>query len=311
MVRVRVPATSANLGPGFDTLGVALGMYDEIEMAETGILDDVIEVDGHGDLLEQPEYNMVYQAAQRLFNLVDYHPYGFLLRQKIAIPVARGLGSSSAAIVSGLVGANALYHKMTGKPPLSQEQLLRMAVEMEGHPDNVAPALLGGFVVSIMEEGEPKYVRFDPPAGLHAVVAIPEVPMLRKGGESKTHAARGVLPSQLSRADAVYNIGRATLLVAALLTGRLDLLEIATKDRLHQPYRESLVPGLRQVFHAALGAGARGVALSGAGPSVIALADDRAEEVAEAMEGAFRWAGSECTARVISFAAEGTQVLEA
>lgn len=309
MVRVRVPATSANLGPGFDTLGVALGLYNEIEMAETGILDDVIEVDGHGDLLEKPENNLVWQAAQRLFNLVDYHPYGFLIREKIGVPFARGLGSSAAAIVGGLVAANQLYHKMTGRPPLTDEQLLRIAVDMEGHPDNVAPALFGGFVVSIMEEGEPKYVRFDPPAPLRAVIAMPEVPLLKKGG-SKTEAARGVLPSQLSRADAVYNVGRATLLVAALLTGRLDLLEVATKDRLHQPYRESLVPGLRQVFHAALGAGARGVALSGAGPSVIALADARAEEVAEAMEGAFRWAGSECRAQVVDLTAIGAEVLE-
>jgi homoserine kinase len=308
MVRVRVPATSANLGPGFDTLGVALGIYNEIEMAETGILADVIEVDGHGDQLEQPEHNLVWQAAQKLFAVVGYKPYGFLIREKIGVPVARGLGSSAAAIVGGLVAANALYHKMTGKPPLTREQLLRLAVDMEGHPDNVTPALVGGFVVSIMEEGRPLYVRFDPPPGLKAVVAIPEVPLVKSG---KTEASRGLLPSHLSRADAVYNVGRATLLVAALLTGQLDLLEVATKDRLHQPYRESLVPGLRQVFHAALGAGARGVALSGAGPSVIALADHRAEFVADAMVGAFQWAGSECRAHVLDLASVGAEVLEA
>lgn len=302
MVKVTVPATSANLGPGFDTLGVALEMYNEIEMTETGIFEDVIEVEGHGGgMLEQPQHNLVYQAARLAFDRLGYRPYGLLLRERIGIPVARGLGSSAAAIVGGLVGANALARKATGRG-LSQDELLELAVQLEGHPDNVTPALVGGFTVSCMDEGRPLYVRFDPPEALAAVIAIPELPL-------STKAARGVLPGEVKMADAVFNLSRATLLVAALLTGRLDLLAAATKDRMHQPYRESLVPGLRAVIQAALDAGARGVALSGAGPSVIALVERGSHEpVQSAMEAAFQWHGSDCTVRLVGLAREGARV---
>lgn len=303
MVKVMVPATSANLGPGFDTLGVALEIYNEIEMAETGILDIVIEVDRQHDQLEDPEKNMVYLAAKRVFDRLGYQPYGLLIREKIGIPVARGLGSSASAIVGGLVAANALAQQMTGKPGLSQDELLRMAVEIEGHPDNVTPALVGGFTVSCMaEESLPLYIKFDPPEGLMAVVAIPEVPLLTK-------SSRGVLPGQVSMQDAVYNLNRAALLVAALAKGRLDLLGVATQDKLHQPYRAALVPGLRSVFQAGMEAGAKGVALSGAGPSVLAFVEEsHAEPVGAAMMGAFQWAGSECRIVYASLAREGARV---
>lgn len=302
MVRVVVPATSANLGPGFDTLGVALAMYNTIEMAETGILDDVIEVDGHAEL-ERPDQNLVYVAARRVFERLEYKPYGFLIREQIGIPVARGLGSSASAIVGGLVAANALACQMTGRPGLDQDEILHLAVELEGHPDNVTPALVGGFTVTCMEDGKPLYVRFDPPAGLQAVVAIPEVPL-------STKKARGVLPGEVKMADAVFNVSRATLLVAALLTGRLDLLAVASKDRLHQPYRESLVPGLSDVIQAALAAGAKSVALSGAGPSIIALVDRGAEPVALAMEQALAWRGSDSRTQVLDLAAAGARLVE-
>lgn len=302
MVKVRVPATSANLGPGFDTLGVALEMHNIVEMEETGYHDLVIETPG-AEALERPEANLVYVAAQRLFDRLHYHPEGLLIREQVGIPVARGLGSSAAAISGGLVAANALYRQMTGGAGLDHDELVAMAVQIEGHPDNVVPALVGGFTVTVMEEGRPLWVRFDPPPGLSAVVAIPEVPL-------STKKARGVLPGQLKMKDAVYNLSRATLLVAALLTGRTDLLGIATKDRWHQPYRAALVPGFRSVVEAALSAGAKGVALSGAGPSVIALVEGGAEQVGRAMEGAFLWHGSDCTAVEVNLAREGTRLLE-
>jgi len=300
VTRVIVPATSANLGPGFDTLGCALEMHLTVEMQETGIADDVIEVEGHEEI-ERPEHNLVYQAAQRLFQEREYHPYGLLIREQVGIPVSRGLGSSAAAIVAGLVAADALVVKMTGRPGFSQDEILALAVQMEGHPDNVTPALVGGF--ACMEEGKALFVRFDPPPGLQAVVAIPTAPL-------STKKARGILPGSVPMQDAVYNLSRATLLVAALLTGRTDLLRVATKDRWHQPYRESLVPGLRQVFESALDAGARAVALSGAGPSVLALVDTQAEPVCAAMEAAFAWHGTECTCQVVQLAREGARVLE-
>ncbi|HEY8347425.1 MAG TPA: homoserine kinase [Symbiobacteriaceae bacterium] len=306
MVRVSVPATSANLGPGFDTLGLALDLHNIITMEETGILDVVIEIEGHGEALERPENNMVYQAARQVFRRLNYEPHGLYIKEEVNIPVARGLGSSAAAIVGGLVAANALVQRMTGRPGLSREELLAMAVEIEGHPDNVTPALVGGFTVSCMDETRgPVYVRFDPPPGLRAVVVMPEVSLPGK----KTEFSRGVLPTEVSLKDAVYNLNRSSLLVAALAQGRLDLLPVATKDRLHQPYRASLVPGLRSVFQAALDAGAKGVVLSGAGPSVLAFVDRDAEPVALAMEGAFQWAGSNARSIVVDLSAEGAKVL--
>lgn len=308
MVKVSVPATSANLGPGFDTLGVALDLRNIIEMDETGIDDVVIEVEGAGGgTLEVPEQNMVYQAALRVFQRQGYEPNGLLIRERVEVPVARGMGSSAAAIVGGLVAANALVEKMTGRSGLSREELLRMAVEIEGHPDNVTPAMVGGFTVSCMdEERGPLHVRFDPPRGLRAVVVMPEVPISGK----KTEKSRGVLPTEVTLKDAVYNLNRTALLVAALAQGRTDLLSVATQDRLHQPYRASLVPGLRSVFQAALDAGARGVALSGAGPSVIAFVEGADEHVTRAMEGAFQWAGSDARSLMVDLASEGAVVLE-
>lgn len=301
MVRVVVPATSANLGPGFDTLGVALELHNVVEMAETGILDVVIEVEGNPEL-ERPEHNLVYRAARAVFERLRYEPYGLQIRQQVGIPVARGLGSSASAIVGGLVAANALAEQMTGRTGLDTDELLRMAIAIEGHPDNVTPALLGGFTVTCMEDGRPLYVRFDPPPQLQAVVAIPEVPLATK-------KSRGVLPEAVAMADAVFNVSRATLLVAALMLGRLDLLAAAQQDRLHQPYRVTLVPGLQEVFQAAMAAGAKGVALSGSGPSVIAFVDRGAEQVGTAMEGAFQWHGSDSRTVILNLARDGARVV--
>lgn len=306
MVQVTVPATSANLGPGFDTLGVALDLRNTIYMEETGILDVVIEIDGHGEALERPENNMVYQAALKVFERLGYHPHGLYIKEDVSIPVARGMGSSAAAIVGGLVAGNALVEQMTGRPGLDRAELLRMAVAIEGHPDNVTPAMVGGFTVCCMDEVRgPLHVRFDPPKHLQAVVVMPEVPITGK----KTEKSRGVLPTEVTLKDAVYNLNRTALLVAALAQGRVDLLAVATQDRLHQPYRASLVPGLRAVFQAALDAGAKGVALSGAGPSVIAFVDREAEPVALAMEGAFQWAGSDARSLVVDLAREGAVII--
>lgn len=305
MIKVSVPATSANLGPGFDTLGVALELRNIIEMDETGIDDVIIEIEGHEGALERPENNLVYLAAVRVFERLEYRPHGLLIREEVGIPVARGLGSSAACIVGGIAAANALVRKMSGRS-LSDDEMLQMAVAMEGHPDNVTPAMVGGFTVSCMDEERGSlHVRFDPPRGLQAVIVIPEVPI---AAGAKTAKSRGVLPTEVSLKDAVYNLNRTALLVAALAQGRVDLLSVATQDRLHQPYRASLVPGLRSVFQAALDAGARGAALSGAGPSVIAFVDQDPEPVVLAMEGAFQWAGSEARSLVVGLAREGVRV---
>lgn len=308
MIKVSVPATSANLGPGFDTLGVALDVRNIIAMDETGILDDVvIQVEGAGGgSLERPEQNMVYQAARKVFERLAYQPNGLLIREQVAIPVARGMGSSAAAIVGGLVAANGLVAQRTGRPGLTRDELLAMAVAIEGHPDNVTPAMVGGFTVSCMdEERGPLHVRFDPPPGLRAVIVMPEVQVVG----NKTEQSRGVLPTAVTLQDAVYNLNRTALLVAALAKGRIDLLSVATQDRLHQPYRAALTPGLRSVLQAALAAGAKGVALSGAGPSVLAFVEEEAEPVIRAMEGAFQWAGSDARSLVADLSRSGAVVI--
>jgi homoserine kinase len=278
MVRVQVPATTANLGPGFDTLGMALKLYNVVEIEEIsgGIL---IEVEGDGaDKIPRDQSNIVYLAATRVFQEARYNPKGLRIRLVNNIPVARGLGSSAAAIVGGLVGANIIAGS-----PFSDKDILNFAAAIEGHPDNVAPALIGGLVVSTLVEGEVKYCKIDPPAGLKCVVAIPDFAL-------PTKLAREVLPQSVSVQDAVFNISRAALLVASFIKGDFGMLSTAMEDRLHQPYRANLVPGMKKVFAAARLAGAKGVALSGAGPTLIAFCDRNAGPVAKVMKDTF-WEG--------------------
>jgi homoserine kinase len=231
-------------------------------------------------VLEAGAENLAYQAIARLYQEVGQPAPSLALHLENAIPVSRGLGSSSTAIVGGLVGANALLGE-----PLDRERLLALAVEIEGHPDNVAPALLGGIqVTSLTEEGLLR-LAIPPPAGLRAVVCVPEARV-------STHAARQVLPAQYSRADAVFNIGRVSLLVAALLTGRTDLLRVGMQDRIHQPYRAELIPGFQAALDGALAAGAAGACLSGSGSTMLALTTGDPSSVGEAMVAAVRAAGS-------------------
>jgi len=298
MVRVQVPATTANLGPGFDCLGMALKFYNTVEMVRTtsGLS---IEIHGEGaQEIARDESNIVYRAAMHLFKEVGFVPGGLRIRLINHIPVARGLGSSASAIVGGLISANLL----TGGR-LTQKELISMAAALEGHPDNVAPALLGGIVVSSPVEGEIKYVRIDPPAGLKAAVAIPDFKL-------STRQARDVLPAQVSMPDAVFNIGRVALLVAALCRGDLNLLGGVMEDRLHQPYRAPLVPGMKKVLAAARLAGARGVCLSGAGPTLIAFADRNLELIARAMKDTFIQNGVPARAMVLEPSPIGARALE-
>lgn len=279
MVRIQVPATTANLGPGFDTLGMALKLYNVVEVEETagGV---TIEVEGDGaDKIPRDQSNIVYLAAARVFQEARYSPKGLRIKLVNNIPVARGLGSSAAAIVGGLTGANIIAGS-----PLTDKEILNLAATIEGHPDNVAPALIGGLVVSTMVEGEVKCCKIDPPAGLKCVVAIPDFAL-------PTKMAREVLPQIVSVQDAVFNISRVALLVASFIKGDFGMLSTAMEDRLHQPYRANLVPGMKKVFAAARLAGAKGVALSGAGPTLIAFCDQNAGPVAKVMKDTFWEAG--------------------
>lgn len=261
MVRVQVPATTANLGPGFDTLGLALSLFNQVEMEETGNPGElVIEIEGEGAAsIPANRDNVTFLAAQEVFKAAGCFPAGLRLRLLNRIPAARGLGSSAAARVGGLLAANALLGE-----PLSREQLLTLAVRLEGHPDNVAPALLGGLVVASIQEGKVRHRRIEIPDGLTAVLVIPDF-------ELATRAAVAALPELVPVKDAVFNLGQACLLVAGFLTGDWELVGQSMQDRLHQPYRLPLIPGLNEVLAAARQQGALGAALSGSGPAVLAL----------------------------------------
>jgi homoserine kinase len=272
---IRVPATTANLGSGFDCLGLALGLYNTIQVARAQALELVVEGEGAASL-PRHSGNRVAQALQRACDAIGKPLPPLRLRMHNAIPLARGLGSSAAAAVGGILAANHWYGD-----PLPPADLLRLATELEGHPDNVAPALLGGLCVVAIDEGRPFAVKIDWPPALRCVIFVPDAPL-------STANARAVLPATLTRADAVFNIGRAALWVAALTQSRYELLRLATQDRIHQPYRSKLIGGFDELVAAALQVGARGAFLSGAGSSIAAVADGAHAQIADAMRRAAR-----------------------
>lgn len=262
-VTIRVPASSANLGPGFDTLGLALALYDEITVevlpgAET-LLE--IEITGEGaEGLPRDTRHLVVQSMNKAFAELGESPAGLRVTCHNVIPHGRGLGSSAAAIVGGIVAARALVEGGTDR--LGNEDALRLANEIEGHPDNVAAALLGGLTIAWTSAGVGKAVRLD--ATVAVSVFIPPVSV-------STHTARGVLPAKVSHADAAANAGRAALLVAALVGGRNDVLLTATEDRLHQDFRAPEMPDSHAFMSSLRKEGVPAI-ISGAGPTVLAFA---------------------------------------
>ena len=292
-VHVTVPATSANLGPGFDALGLALALHNEVTAVEAEGVRVRIEGEG-GRRLPRGADNVVargvrlaYEAAGRRFRGCDLHCVN-------RVPTARGLGSSAAAWVGGLVAGNALLGA-----PLSREALLGLAARAEGHPDNVAAALYGGLTVSCADADTVTAVALPVPATLGWVALIPAV-------TSATAEARAVLPPSVPLADAVFNVQRVALLLASLQAGRVDALGRALDDRLHQPYRLTLFPWMPDVVAAARAAGALGCVLSGAGPALLAVVLGDGQGVGGAMEAALRRAGIEGVARALAVDAEGT-----
>ncbi len=293
-VRVRVPATSANLGPGFDALGLALALRNEVVAREADGVRVAVEGEGAGRLSSGGD-NVVARGVRLAFEAAGRPFKGVELTCRNRIPTARGLGSSAAAWVGGLMAGNALLGT-----PLSRDALLALAARAEGHPDNVAAALHGGLTVSCLVGDRVVAVTLPVPAGVAWVVLVPAV-------TSSTAEARGVLPVQVPRADAVFNVQRTALLLAALQAGRLDVLGDALDDRLHQPYRRRLFPWMPGVVEAARAAGALGCVLSGAGPSLLAVAPDAAAgDVGGAMEAALRTAGVRGDARALPVDMDGT-----
>ena len=283
-VHVRVPATTANLGSGFDILGLALQVYNLFTLTITSEPGWRARVPPNVRL-PTDDRNLVFRAARVLFTRVGVTLPGLHLSLTMHIPLARGLGSSSSAIVGGLMAAN----QLTGNT-VDRDALLAMAVALEGHPDNVTPALMGGLTLSYPVAAQYHYVTLPFPSELTLVVAIPDF-------ELSTAQARAVLPTQVSRADAIFNCSRTALFVHALQSRQYALLAPAMDDRLHQPYRTALVPGMTAAIAAGYAAGAHGVALSGAGPSLLAIAETAPDAVAHALQEAFAHHGVTCRTR--------------
>jgi homoserine kinase len=259
-VKVRIPATTANLGPGFDCLGLALTLYNRIEAHEEESLRIDVEGEGSGQIPTDAS-NLAYQAMKRAYEVAGRECKGFFIRQVNAVPFGRGLGSSAAAIVGGLVAANALMGN-----PLDKGQLLNIACSLEGHPDNVTPCLFGGLTAAVVEDSKVLYTRALPGERFRFAAIVPDF-------ELPTKKARGALPESYTKHDAVQNIGRAVLMFAAMEQGRGNLLKAACKDNIHQPYRKAMIPGWDDVNACAIDSGALATFLSGAGPTVMAVFD--------------------------------------
>jgi homoserine kinase len=285
-ITVQVPATSANLGPGFDVLGVALHWFNEVSLeadhiqtsAHRPLITLSIDVAGEGaDSLPRDDSNLVAKAAYKIFEKSKRWPKSLWIRLHNKIPLSRGMGSSSAAILGGMAAANVLVGK-----PFKDDALLELAVRMEGHPDNLVPAFAGGFCVSGVINGQVRYLKFNAPTHLRAVVCSPDKPL-------STSVARRVLPSRVPLSAAIFTSSRVAFLVGAMLQRRFEWLSFAMEDVLHQPARARLIPGLTEAIREAKRAGAWGCALSGAGSSVIAFSKPgkTAKQVGQAMQKAF------------------------
>lgn len=298
-VVVDVPATTANLGPGFDCLGAALDLGNRfaLRVVDGGAerFDLIIEGSEGSHLRGGPD-NLVYRAAQRVWREAGIEPVALEARVQLAVPPARGLGSSATAIVAGLIGANALVGE-----PLSTEKLLELAIDIEGHPDNVVPSLLGGLCLTARTASQRwRVLRCEWAADVQAVVAIPSIRL-------STSEARRAMPRSIPIPDAVINLGALTLLLQGLRTGNGDLIADGLHDRIHEPYRWGLIQGGRSVRQAALEAGAWGCVISGAGPTLLALAPpDRAEAISAAMVAAWEREGVSSRGEVLALQERGS-----
>lgn len=264
MVQITVPASSANLGAGFDSLGIALTLYNRVWMEEAdGSADNPVCLIQSTDGVPIPtdKSNMVYKAAEYLYKRCGYPFYGLKIKQENNIPMTRGLGSSSACLVAGLLGANTLMGS-----PLSVSDISDIAAGLEGHPDNTAPALLGGLVTAVMDKDRVYTVSVPVSERIKFALFIPDF-------ELETEKSRALLPNSVSRDDAVYNLSRAALMAASLFSGNLNNLRIAVQDKLHQPYRFPFIEGADRVFYIAYRLGAYAVSISGSGPSIMAIVD--------------------------------------
>ena len=273
MMHIKVPATSANMGPGFDSIGIALELYNHLwyEEIEEGV--EIIVKRKQEIEIPTDKNNLIYKTMVDFFAQTGNVMPGVRLIQEDYIPMVRGLGSSAACIVAGLLAANHLSGRH-----YCREQLAQIAAKIEGHPDNSNPAFFGSMVVGALDQNEMRYVRLDLPKELVFAIMVPDFPV-------STEASRKVLPDRYTKKDAVFNASRAALLVASMYTGKYENLSMAMQDRIHQPYRNQLIPNMDRIFKAAKNYGALATYLSGAGSTLMAvLTEEKAEEFQQKMK---------------------------
>ena len=269
MLKIRIPASTANLGSGFDSLGIALNLYNYIEIgAAPGC--DISSSDGSE--IPKGEDNLIYLSAKKVYEKAGIPFRGLKIIEENTVPFARGLGSSSACIVGGVFGANEILGR-----PFTKDGLLDIAAEIEGHPDNVSPALLGGFTANAMDGKNVRYVKAEIPENLVFAAFIPPF-------ELKTADARAVMPKEVSVKDSVFNLSRSALITASFLSGKYENLKAGCEDKLHQPFRLSLIPGGEKIIGESYENGALAVYISGSGSTMMAIFDcgnEKTEEIAK------------------------------
>jgi homoserine kinase len=299
-VTVSVPATTANIGVGFDCLGAALTMTNEFQFVviDTDTKLQIIVEGEEASKVGLGESNLIYRSLVQFYQHIQQTPPHLEITIKLGVPLSRGLGSSATAIVGGLLGANSLAGNL-----LSQAEIMQMAIAIEGHPDNVVPALLGNCLLSVEDREQWQISQIPWHQDIIPIVAIPNF-------ELSTTEARRVLPTEYSRSEAIFNISRMGLLIRGLETNNPAWLKTALADKLHQPYRQKLITGYQQVEQAALAAGAYGMVISGAGPTLLALASpERVEQVVQSMLEAWNRIGIESQVRSLAINPAGATVI--
>ncbi|QWK18992.1 MAG: homoserine kinase [Hydrogenobacter thermophilus] len=296
MLGISVPASTSNLGCGFDAFGLALNLRNEFLVEEWESFRVYIE--GEGEHLPRDENNLFIKAYLKACQRLRVEAKPLKVVQKNRVPTARGLGSSATAIIGGITACEIIHGKS-----MSHQEKLRIALSLEPHPDNLTPALVGGFVISLLDEDKVIYTKLDFPEDIKLVVAVPDF-------ELSTHEARKVLKQMVSLSDAVGNVQRASLMIASLCQKRYELLKEAVKDRLHQPHRAKLIPGFYRVLERAYEEGALAVFLSGAGPSIASFSTENFDSIGEAMVKAFEEEGVSAKYLVLDVSNEGTKVYQ-
>ncbi len=294
VLKVRVPATTANLGAGFDTLGLALSLYNEFIVEENDGV--VIETEPKNSYLEDPENNLFIKVIKYACERRGKVFHGAKLKQINRVPVARGLGSSATAIVGAILVSSAV-----SKTELTDDLFFDIAYRFESHPDNLIPAWKGGFITALIDNGKTYYNQIDFPEDIKVVVVIPDF-------ELSTEKARSVLPEKISLNDGIFNVQRVSLFLSALQNRRYDLLKVAMDDRFHQPYRKKLIPNFDRVVQNGYDAGALGVSLSGAGSALIALADREFDNIGKAMVEGFSQVGIKSEYKILEVDQNGAKL---